>query len=177
MYVRYTIIELLSFDFSNNHIYNDVFNLVLEKVLVEESENHCKLFVLIGEFYLNDIESKTKKSRNLPEAVVSIYEGDHIEVKWIGIDNPACDVEFLPEVDYLNRSEKDCRNILPSSALIEIGYAHNTDIELLMDDDGIVYFYLHIIDKLYYGGKFLKALMILFFGLEYGELLCPLRNR
>jgi hypothetical protein len=164
-------IDLVSFNYTNNHCYNDVVNLILEKILLEEDEYYCRLFVLIGKSYLNDIQAKTIKSRSLPEAVINIFEGAHINVNWTGVENPACDIEFSTEVRYLNRAEKDCRNVLPLSA-VSIGYACNSDIELIMDDDGIVYVYLHIIDELYCTGEFLKALKRLFFGLEYGELLC-----
>jgi len=164
-------IELISFNFSNTHIYNDVIKLILEKILLEENDHNSKLFTLIGEFYQNDIKLKTKNAKNLPEAVLHIFEGVHIHVKWRGVDNPSCDVEFLSKVTYLKANVKGCLNVLPSSAVI-IGYACNSDIMVLMDDEGIIYIYLHIIDKLYRGGEFLNALVRLFLGLDYGELLC-----
>lgn len=164
-------IELISFNFSNPHIHNDVVKLTLEKILFEENDYNCKLFALIGKFYQIDIKSKIKNSKNLPEAVLDIFEGAHIDVKWEGIDNPACDVEFFKKAIHLKRTVRGCLDVLPSSAVI-IGHACNSDITLLMDDEGIVYISLNIIDKLYRGGEFFDALKILFFGLEYGELLC-----
>jgi hypothetical protein len=168
---RDTYIELISFNFSNTHIYNDVVQLILEKILFEENDYNCKLFALIGKFYQLDIKSKIEKSKNLPEAVLDIFEGGHIDVKWSGVDNPACDVEFLNEVRYLKKPPSGCFNVLPSSAVI-IGYACNTYITLLMDDEGIVYISLQVTDALYRAGDFFEALTRLFFGLEYGELIC-----
>lgn len=169
-------IELLSFDFSNNNILNNVVDFILENILVDEDEYRCKLFVLIGKFYMIDIISKTKKSTNLPEAVVTIFGGAHIDVKWKGINNPAGDIKFLPEVGHLYKPVSGCKNILPSSAVV-IGYASCSDIEVLMDDNGIVYIYLSIIDKLYCGGEFFEALMRLFFGLNYGKVLCSAESQ
>lgn len=165
-------IDLVSFNFNDKHIYSEVTNFILEKILPSETEYQCKLYILIGKFYRTDIALKTKESKTLPEAIISIYEGAHIEVDYRGVNNPACDVEFLHEVKPLNKSIEDCRNVLPLSA-VRIGCAHYGDILLFMDDDGIVYFYLGYIDQLYCGGKFLDALTILFFGLEYGKRLCP----
>jgi hypothetical protein len=164
-------IELISFNYSNTHIYNDVIKLILEKILFEENNYNSKLFILIGEYYQNDFELKIKNAKNLPEAVLNIFEGAHIDVKWRGVDNPSCDVEFLSKVTYIKAHVKGCLNVLPSSAVI-IGYACNSDIMVLMDDEGIIYIYLQIIDKLYRGGEFFNALFRLFLGLEYGELLC-----
>jgi hypothetical protein len=166
-----TYIELISFNFSNTHIYNDIVKLILEKILFEKNDYNCKLYTLIGDFYQTDIELKVKNAKNLPEAVLKIFEGAHIEVKWEGIDNPAYDIEFLNKVIYLRRIIKDCLYVLPSSAVI-IGYACNSDIMLLMDDEGNVYIALQIIDKIYFGGTFFEALTRLFFGLEYGEIFC-----
>ncbi|MBB4808294.1 hypothetical protein HNP38_003636 [Chryseobacterium defluvii] len=164
-------IELISFDFSDTHIYNDVIKLILEKILFEENDYNSKLFVLIGEFYQDDIKSKTKNAKNLPEAVLNIFECAHIDVKWRGVNNPACDVEFLNKIIYLERPVRGCLNVLPSSAVI-IGYADNSYITLLMDDEGIVYISLQITDVIYRSGDLFKALTRLFLGLEYGELLC-----
>lgn len=166
-----TYIELISFNFSNTHIHNDVVKLILEKILFEENDYNSKLFTLIGEFYSNDIKLKTINAKNLPEAVLNIFEGAHINVMWVGVDNPACDVEFLNKVIYVKRPVRGCLNVLPSSAVI-FGYACNSDIMLLMDDEGIVYISLQIIDKLFCGGEFFDALIRLFLGLDYGELLC-----
>lgn len=164
-------IELISFNFSNTNIYKDVVKLILEKILFEENDYNCKLFALIGKFYEIDIKSKIKNSKNLPEAVLDIFEGAHIDVKWEGIDNPACDVEFFKKAIHNKRTVRDCLNVLPSSAVI-IGHACNSDITLLMDDEGIVYVSLNIIDELYHVGDFFDTLTRLFCGLDYGELLC-----
>ena len=166
-----TYIELISLNFSNTHIYNDVIKLVLDKILFEKNDNNCKIFTLIGEFYQNDIKSKIRGAKSLPEAILNIFEGAHIHVKWSGIDNPACDIEFLNEVFYLKKPIIGCLNALPPSAVI-IGYACKSHITLLMDDEGVVYIHLNIIDQLYYGGNFFEALSKIFLGLDYGELLC-----
>jgi hypothetical protein len=166
-----TYIELISFNFSNTHIYNDIVKLILEKILFEKNDYNCKLYTLIGDFYQTDIELKVKNAKNLPEAVLKIFEGAHIEVKWEGIDNPAYDIEFLNKVIYLKRPVRGCLNDLPSSAVI-IAEAANSYITLLMDDDGIVYISLDVTDELYCGCNFIEALTRLFFGLEYGEILC-----
>lgn len=168
-------IELISFNFSNRHIYNDVVKLILEKVLFEENDYNCKFFALIGEFYQNIVlKSIITNSKNLPEAVLNIFNGAHIQVKWGGVDNPAYDVEFLNEVIHLKEPIMGCLNVLPSSTVI-IGYAANSYITLLMDDEGIVYISLQITDVIYRGGDFFETLTKIFFGLDYGELLCPSR--
>jgi len=166
-----TYIELISFNFSNIHIYNDVFNLILDKILFEDDDKICKLYALVGEFYQTDIKLKTKNSKNLPEAVLSIFEGAHIDVKWRGIDNPACDIKFLDKVIYPKRPCRGCLNVLPSSAVI-IGYAYSSYITLYMDEEGIIYISLQVTDEIYRGGEFFEALNRLFFGFKYGELLC-----
>lgn len=163
-------IELVSFNFSNKYIHNDVIKFILEKILFEENDYNSKLFTLIGKFYQTDIKLKTKKAKKLPEAVLDIFEGTHIDVKWSGIDNPACDVEFLNKVIYLKKKTTDCFNILPSSTVI-IGYACNSYITLLMDNDGIVYISLDITSVIYRAGGLFEALTSLFFGLKYGEIL------
>ncbi|AND64173.1 hypothetical protein AX766_07030 [Flavobacterium covae] len=165
-------IELVSFNFSDISIYNDVNKFILEKILLEENDHNCKLFALIGQFYQNDIKSKINKVKNLPEAVLNIFDGAHIEVKWNGVDNPAYDIKFLNEVIHFNRPVRGCLNVLPESSVI-IGYAADSYITLLMDNEGIVYISLQITDELYRCGYFLEALTKIFFGLDYGELLCP----
>ncbi|MDI9341695.1 MAG: hypothetical protein QM534_14080 [Sediminibacterium sp.] len=165
-------IDLVSFNFTDKHINEEVVKFILEKILIGETEYGCRLYVLIGKFYRTDIALKTKEAKTLPEAVVSIFEGAHIEVNYKGVDKFACDVAFLRNVKLLNRPVRDCRSVLPLSA-VGIGYANDDDIHLFMDEEGIVYFYSGMIDQLNYGGKFLEALMILLLGLEYGKRLCP----
>jgi hypothetical protein len=167
-------IDLVCFNFKNRLIYGEVFRLILDKILIEEDEYFWKLYGLIGEYYLNDIKLKTRNSKTLPEAVLAIFEGAHIHVKWNGVDNPTCDVEFYTEVFFIKNRYLDCTKVLPPST-VQIGEAFNADISLYMDEDGIMYF--HFIDgKLYKGGEFLEALKILFFGLKYGELICSPDN-
>jgi hypothetical protein len=166
-----TYLELIIFDFSNKHIYNDLINFILKKILFEKNDYNCKLFTLIGKFYQNDIKSKTRNAKNLPEAVLDIFEGAHIYVNWRGIDNPAYDVEFFTEAIYLKRPVRGCLNVLPSSAVI-IGYAADSYINLLMDNDGKVYISYDVIDDIYCGCEFFEALIRLFFGFDYGELFC-----
>ncbi|WP_428224232.1 SUKH-3 domain-containing protein [Flavobacterium sp.] len=167
-----TYVELISFNFSNGHIYNDVIKLILEKVLIEESDNNCKLFASVGEFYQNvDLKYIIANSKNLPEAVLNIFNGAHIAVKWSGVDNPAYDVEFLKEVIRLKEPIMGCLNILPSSTVI-IGYAANSYMTLFMDDDGIVYISLDVTGEIYYGTSLIDALTKILLGLEYGKILC-----
>lgn len=166
-----TYIELISFNFNNTHIYNDITKFVLEKILFEENDYNCRLFTLIGKFYKNDIKSKTKNAKNLPEAIINIFEGAHISVHWRGSYYPAYDIKFLDKISYLKRPVRGCLNILPLSAVI-IAYAADSDIALLMDNDGIVYIYLGITDEVCYGCEFFEALNKIFFGLGYGKLLC-----
>jgi len=166
-----TYIELISFDYSNNHIFNDVTKFVLQKILFEVNDYNSKLYTLIGKFYKDDIKSKTKNAKNLPEAILSIFEGAHIDVKWRGDKNPACDIEFLKEVYHLKRPVTGCLAVLPSSTVM-IGWADKSYISLFMDDEGTVYISYQITDEVYRCGEFINALIKLFFGLDYGELLC-----
>lgn len=169
-------LDLISFDYKNKLNSSKVINYILEKILIGETEYDCKLYILIRVFYESEIEKKINNSKNLPEAVISIFKNSYVKGHWLGVKNPSCDLQFLSSVKNLNRTEEDCRNFLPLDTVI-IGYAHNSDIEVLMDNDGVVYLYLNIIDELYLGGDFFEALIKLFFGLDYGNLLCPERNR
>lgn len=94
-----------------------------------------------------------------------------IGIKWEGIDNIAYNIEFLNEVISFKRPCRGCYNVLPSSAVI-IAEAADSYITLLMDDEGIVYISIDVTDQLYCGGDFFDALSKIFFGLEYGEILC-----
>jgi hypothetical protein len=165
-------VNLISFRYSDPHVYNEVVKFILEEILFQDNTYKCKLFTLIGDFYQGDIKSKIKNAKSLPEAILNIFEGAHIHVKWMGVDNPACDIEFFKKSIPIKRTNRGCLNSLPLNTVI-IGYACNSDILLLMDDEGIVYICLQIIDKVYCGGGFFDALNRLFFGFEYGELLPP----
>ena len=165
--------DLITFNFSDSQNYSTIYNFILEKILIDESEYDCKLFSLIGSFYTNGVNLSLKKSLSIPEAVVKIFKGAHIKPKWKGVSNPACDVEFLSKVAPLGKLRStDCRSILPPSVVL-VGYAHHQYIDILMDTNGIVYLFLVISNELYYCGEgLLKVLKKLFFGLEYGKLLC-----
>lgn len=162
-------IELVSFNYTDIRNYNDVVNYIFEKILIEESVYDCKLFVLISRFYSSDISQKLEKAKNIPEAVIIIFEGAHINVNWQGVDSPACDIEFFQKIKIF---DWDAGEILPLKA-VEIGYADNYNIKLLMDDDGNVYFDFCIVNATYYGGNFFNALKLLFFGLGYGQRIYP----
>jgi hypothetical protein len=164
-------IELVSFNYTYIRNYNDVVNYIFEKILIEESVYDCKLYVLISRFYSSDISQKLEKAKNIPEAVIIIFEGAHINinVNWQGVDSPAYGIEFFQKI---NMFEWDSGEMMPLST-VEIAYTHDHEITLLMDNEGKVYFDFRTVNVTYYGGEFFDALKLLFFGLGYGQRIYP----
>lgn len=161
-------LELISFNFldktSNYEIKEFIENHIIEDVDIHKWKVCSMINDALGNIQERESIQYSEDIR-LPELFLKEFGGLKVGEIGAGIDIGKSNVEFFLK-PYKSDLEKHWEDLLGKLSLI--GKAHHDNIYIFMNEQGIMYIYMDMVDIMYFGGDFEETMTKLLLGIDFG---------
>ncbi|TSE03177.1 hypothetical protein [Aquimarina algiphila] len=162
-------IDLLSYNYEDKSQFTEILQLVKRIINIDDFYRWklCNLLKESGLDFKNpNLESIT--NYELPNLLLEIYGEMEIGEVGQGEEQAKSNITFLKSP---LKSDLEDYWVTIIGEVVQVGLAHHGNIIIFMNNEGIMYIYIELTNKMYIGGDFEKTMSKLLFGLDYGKLI------